>query len=288
MVVPVHDGGKYGPSVAADVGTMPQAVELFVRETGQGPAVLFLHGLGGDHTVWNDVAPLLGPELRAIRPDLRGHGRSPFPPGSTLSFEELEGDVVSLLDRLQLPSVHLVGFSAGAFLALRLARDLPERIGSLVLVNGSAYCDAHTREILESWQQEFREGGEEALVLRLMKDLYDRDWMEAHLDHVDLMRQYWKDAQLKPLALWTGEIVRFDMRGRLARIRAPTLILQGMTDVVVDPSHGRFLRQSIPGAELKIYRETGHMMPIERPKETAEAVGEFVRSVEGRMASPPA
>jgi pimeloyl-ACP methyl ester carboxylesterase len=153
-------------------------------------------------------------------------------------------------------------------------------------VNGSAYCDAHTREILESWNQEYREGGEDALVLRLMKDLYDRDWMEAHLDQADLMRKRLKEAQVGPLIQFSDQIKGFDMRGRLARIRAPTLILQGMSDVVVDPSHGRFLRQSIPGSELKIYRDTGHLMPVERPKETADAVREFVQAVERR--SPPA
>jgi 3-oxoadipate enol-lactonase len=242
--------------------------------------------LGGDHTVWNEVAPLLEGDFRLIRPDLRGHGRSGSPAGSTYSFDELLQDLLRLLDRLELREVHMVGMSAGAFLALRLARDHPGRVRSLVIVNGSAYCDAHTREILESWNQEYREGGEDALVLRLMKDLYDRDWMEAHLDQADLMRKRLKEAQVGPLIQFSDQIKGFDMRGRLARIRAPTLILQGMSDVVVDPSHGRFLRQSIPGSELKIYRDTGHLMPVERPKETADAVREFVQAVERR--SPPA
>ncbi len=265
---------------------MTEPVDLFVRDSGQGPAIVFLHGLGGDHTVWNEVAPLLDGEYRVIRPDLRGHGRSPLPAGSTLSFEEMQQDVLRLLDGLQVREAHFVGLSAGAFLALSLARDHPGRVRGLVLVNGSAYCDPHTREILESWKQEYREGGEDALVLRLMKDLYDRDWMEAHLDDADLMRRRLKETQLAVLTQWSERVEGFDMRGRLARIRAPTLILQGMSDVVVDPSHGRFLRQSIPGSELKIYRDTGHLMPVERPKETAEAVRAFVLATERRPPAP--
>ena len=258
----------------------PEPADLFVREMGEGPPVLLLHGLGGDHTVWNEVAPLLEPEFRVLLTDLRGHGRSPLPAGSTLSFVEMEEDVMRLLDRFQIPRAYLVGLSAGAFLTLQIAKDHGERLRGMVLVNGSAYCDPHTREILESWKQAFREGGEEALVLRLMKDLYLREWMEAHLDQLDQMRQRWKTAQMGALELWTQEIEKFDLRGHLTRVRVPTLVLQGMSDVVVDPSHGRYLRQSIRGSELKIYRETGHLMPAERPRETAEAIREFLHACE--------
>lgn len=263
---------------------MTEPVDLNVRELGHGPTIAFLHGLGGDHTVWNDVARRLEGEFRSLLIDLRGHGRSPLPPGSTLSFEEMEADLLRVLDQRSPSPVYLVGLSAGAFLALRTTRDQPGRVHGLVLVNGSAYCDNHTREILESWKQELREGGEDALALRLIKDLYLREWAEDHLDHLDEMRRRWRGSELEGLLLWTSQVESFDMRGKLSVIRAPTLILQGMSDVVVDPSHGRYLRQSIPGSELKIYRETGHLMPTERPEQTAEAIGGFVRAAEAQRA----
>ena len=268
-------------------GSVSEPVELHVQDTGHGPPVVLLHGLGGDHTGWNEVSRHLAGAFRAIAPDLRGHGRSPYPERSTLSLEEMSGDVVRLLDRRELRSAHLVGLSAGAFLALRLARDHPARVRSLVLVNGAAYCDPHTREILESWMEEYRHSGKEAFVLRLAKDLFQREWMDAHLEYLDLMRARWNEPQIQVLGRWGEQLARFDLRGRLSPIQAPTLILQGMSDVVIDPSHGRFLRQSIRGAELKIYRETGHLMPLERPRETAEAVTGLVRAVEARPRPSP-
>ncbi len=266
----------------------PAPAELFARESGDGPTVLLLHGLGGDHSIWAEVIERLSPDLHVIAPDLRGHGRSPMPPNSTFSIEEMESDLVRLIiertERAPHP-VHVVGLSAGAFLALRLAREHPGRVKSLVLVNGAAYCDPHTKEIIQSWQTAFREGGDEGLMLRLIKDLYDRDWAEAHFEIVDRMHRQFTEPKVGVVVRWADQLTRFDMRGQLARLRVPTLILQGMSDVVIDPSHGRFLRQSIPGSELRLYRDTGHMMPIEKPQETADAIREQVGKAE--KASPP-
>ncbi len=268
--------------------TALEPVELFVRDRGSGPPILLLHGLGADHTLWNEVVPLLEGDFRALVPDLRGHGRSPAPASATYALEEFDADLLRLADERWPDGAHIVGLSAGAFLGLRLARSHPGRVRSLTLINGAAYCDPHTKEVIQSWQEAFRDGGADGLALRLMKDLFDRDWMEAHLEIAELLRRDWTDARLGVVARWASAITRFDMRGQLARIATPTLILQGMSDVVIDPSHGRFLRQSIPGAELRLYRETGHLMPIERPAETAAALREFLGKVESSRPPAPA
>lgn len=84
-------------------------------------------------------------------------------------------------------------------------------------------------------------------------------------------------------------MAKFDEKSRVAGLKVPTLIVQAMDDQVVDASHGRILRQSIPGAQIRILAETGHMVPLERPKETVEAIGGFVRAAEERSRSlPPA
>ncbi len=116
-----------------------EPVELSFREEGSGPPIVFLHGLGGDRLLWNAVVPELAGEFHVIVPNLRGHGDTGLPDGSTLSFDELERDVLAFLDRRALSSVHWVGFSAGGFLALRLALDHPERSRSLTIVSGAAY-----------------------------------------------------------------------------------------------------------------------------------------------------
>jgi pimeloyl-ACP methyl ester carboxylesterase len=264
------------------MGEEPAAppIELACRTDGTGPPVVLLHGVGGNHTVWNDVIPGLAKEFLVLAPDLRGHGRSRAPPESRFTFAELAGDVLRLLDEHQLSSAHVVGVSGGALLALRLTLDQPKRVRSLTMVSGAAYTDAHTRSVAERWAETYLKEGSDRFALRLLKDLYYPDWVEANLDFADAVREQVKHQDYTPAVRWAAAMGEFDERRRVADVARPTLIVQAMNDAVVDASHGRILRQSIPGAQIRILTETGHLIPIERPKELLDALIPFVHSVE--------
>jgi pimeloyl-ACP methyl ester carboxylesterase len=263
-------------------------IDLHCRDEGEGPPLLLLHMVGGNHTVWNSVVPALAKEFRVLAPDLRGHGRTPAPPGSHFTFAELAGDVVGLLDAKSLESAHVVGLSGGALLALRLTLDRPARVRSLVLISGAGYVDNHTRAISQRWTETLRKEGPDAFALRLLKDLYYPDWIEGHLDFADAVRANAKRQDFGPAERWGSAMERFDERSRISGVRTPTLIVQAMDDQVVDASHGRILRQSIPDAQIRILAQTGHMVPLERPTETVEAIAGFVRAVEAKRGGPPA
>jgi pimeloyl-ACP methyl ester carboxylesterase len=255
---------------------------LHVREEGNGAPLLLIHMVGGSHVVWNRIATDLARDFRLILPDLRGHGRSSAPPGSQYSLEELEGDLLAVLDAKAVESTYLVGLSGGALLALRLALDHPERVRGLVMISGSAYTDNHTRSVVQRWAETLAQDGADAFALRLLKDLYYPDWIEEHLDFADQVRAGVKQQDFAPANAWARSMERFDERARIASLRVPTLIVQGMDDQVVDASHGRILRQSIPDSQIRILAETGHMVPLERPAETVEAIRAFVRASEAR------
>jgi pimeloyl-ACP methyl ester carboxylesterase len=261
-------------------------VALSYREEGSGPAIVLLHGLGGDRLLWNAVIPELSGEFRLLAPDLRGHGASPFPTGATSSFEELEGDVLALLDQRGLTSVHWVGFSGGAFLALRLALDHPERSRSLTLVSGAAYCDAHQKAVMERWWSTYDKEGPDAFALRQLKDLYYPDWIEAHLDVADALRAGVVDRDFTAARAWSKSMTTFDEKNRIASLKLPTLMVQAMDDGVVDASHGRILRQTISGAQIRILVQTGHMVPAERPSELVDSIRSLVRKAETPAESP--
>ncbi|HTT14475.1 MAG TPA: alpha/beta fold hydrolase [Thermoplasmata archaeon] len=265
-------------------------IELWAREEGRGPPVVLLHGAAGSHTVWNGVVGRLAKKYRVLAPDLRGHGKSPAPAGSTYSFEEMMADVLHFADGRSIDSAHWVGLSGGALLALRIALDAPERTRSLTMISGAAYVDAHTRSIAERWSDLYAKEGGDAFALRLLKDLYYPDWVEAHLEVADELRREVKRRDFGPAVAWGRAMAKFDEKNRIASVRAPTLIVQAMDDQVVDASHGRILRQSILHAQMRILANTGHLVPVERPAETIEAIEALVDGAEAARASgaPPA
>jgi 3-oxoadipate enol-lactonase len=261
------------------------SADLYVRREGSGTPVVLLHGIAGDHTMWGSVPHDLAKDHLVLVPDLRGHGRTPLPAGSTMSFPELVGDVVAMLDREGVARAHLVGLSAGGFLALTLALSHPERVRSVTLVSSAGICDRHTRSIGERWVTTYREEGFDAFILRLLKDLYYPDWIEAHMEVADRVRERLEHADLTASLTWCESIRSFDTRGRLAGMRAPLFVIQGMDDQVIDASHARLLRQTLQKTEVRLLAQTGHMVPIERPTETAEAIRSWISR---RDASPPA
>lgn len=108
-------------------------LELRVRSDGEGPAVLFVHGLGSAGQSWTPVADLAADDIHAIAPDLPGFGRSEKP-RRTYTPAFLAETLVSLVDELGIETTHVVGTSLGGQVALELALRRPDRVGRVVAV----------------------------------------------------------------------------------------------------------------------------------------------------------
>ncbi len=106
------------------------------REAGEGPAVLFLHGLGMTRTGFDPQLTELSDRRRCLAWDMPGYGASPLPAGG-VTFPLLADAVAALFDRLELSSAHLVGLSMGGQIALHAALAHPARVRSLALLDTS-------------------------------------------------------------------------------------------------------------------------------------------------------
>lgn len=115
--------------------TRPDGVSIAWEARGEGPPVLLLHGFTMGGAMWDatGLPGLLAPRARLLIPDIRGHGRSDRPRDPALYGGALIGDALALLDAEGVGAAHLVGFSLGAEIALRLAAEAPGRAASLLL-----------------------------------------------------------------------------------------------------------------------------------------------------------
>jgi len=110
-------------------------LDLVCHEWGSGEPVLLLHGLADQGLVWRRLAEDLADRFHCIAPDLRGHGESSKPPESEYASDAIATDLEALMNDRHLSSTHVIAHSWAAKIALIWARQHPERVKSLVLVD---------------------------------------------------------------------------------------------------------------------------------------------------------
>ena len=129
--------GRDWPNREASRFVLAAGLWWHVQVMGRGPVVLLLHGTGAATHSWRDLAPLLARDFTVVAPDLPGHGFTETPDGDGLSLDGMAREVSALLQVLGLAPEFVVGHSAGAAVALRLAIDRATGAGGVVSLNGA-------------------------------------------------------------------------------------------------------------------------------------------------------
>lgn len=254
-------------------------LRLHFEVQGAGAPVLLVHGYPLSGRLWDDVATHLADDYRLIIPDLRGHGASEAAASATM--EEQARDLMAVLDAAdeQRPVV-LVGMSMGGYVALAFCRLFWERVRGLVLVNSRAEADsleaAEARRATAETVLERGAAGVSEVADSMVEKLF-ADSTNA------VLRQEWRVrmAATDPVgmaAALRGMADRPDSTALLKELKVPMLMVGGEEDVITPAEGVRQMAEEV-GAALEIIPGAGHMTPVERPAEVAEALREFLERV---------
>jgi 3-oxoadipate enol-lactonase len=241
-------------------------IQLYYEWHGpeDGFPVVMVNGLLMDTTSWAFQVPVFSQHFRVLLYDCRGQGRSDKPPGPYPQALHAQ-DLLALLDALNVPQTHFVGLSNGGTVSMHFASDHPQRVARMVLVDTFAHADAVMRSKLDSWLAAVEAGG---LLLRFdvaTPWIWSRAFMSSRTDILAALRARAEQSDTAAgHALITGTL-EYDIRDRLPRIPAPTLVLVGEEDILTPPWYSRQLAEHIPNAQLAIIPEAGHALTIERP-----------------------
>ena len=246
---------------------LSDGVRIAYEVRGAGEPVLLVQGLGYARWGWEPAAERLARDFLVVSFDNRGIGESDVPAGP-YTVAQLAADAVAVLDDAGLERVHVVGASLGGMVAQQLAIAYSERVAKLVLV-----CTTP--------------GGADAFpmperTVRLFAEVALRRFVENSLA-VDggLVETVFRRRLANPFdpAGWQAQAAAggaWDADGGLAGIEAPTLVLHGTADNVLDHRNAERLGQRIPGARVRLFEGAGHLFWWERPDEFADTVREFL------------
>jgi pimeloyl-ACP methyl ester carboxylesterase len=269
------------------VGPAPR---IALAVAGRGPLVVFLHGIGGNRTHWDDQLAALAPEFTACAWDARGYGDSDDYAGP-LAFGDFAADLARVLDLLGAGRAHLVGLSLGG----RIARDFclrhPERVATLTLCNTLAGFDDLVPEGVDAFLRARREPLEAGRELRdlapgLARGIVGKSAIPGAYERlVASLASVRKHVYLKTLEA----SVREDRGAPVERIAAPTLVVTSDEDAVYPAATAERLARRIPGARLAVIRGAGHVSNLDQPERFNAAVLGFLREHRDRASAvaPP-
>jgi len=258
---------------------MSAAIAVHHRLDGpdDAPVLVLSHSLGINLDLFEPQAAALSRSFRVVRYDLRGHGRSPVPPGP-YELADLGADLIALLDRIGAARAHLGGVSLGAMASLWTAAHHPDRVDRLVVCCTSARLDPSL------WRERAataRAAGMVALADGVVARWFTPAYCERHPDRVAALRAALEATPAAGYAECCGAIERMDLRPHLAAVTAPTLAIAGAQDAATPTDHLARIAQGIAGARLVVV-EGAHLASFEKSDEVNALIAEHLGRAGGR------
>jgi pimeloyl-ACP methyl ester carboxylesterase len=277
--------GKYATPFSR-YADLPGHVRVHYEDVGdpKKPTIVLLHGYGDSFLTWAPVVERLKDRFHVLVPDMPGHGLTRAPKDFVASQDNYVGVVDALADRLGLKRFTLVGNSMGGGIAWQYALAHPEKLSGLVLVDASGWPDETLKKPPLAFQILMSAPGRWYLqrmeTVPITAAALQADFHDPALA-TDAFVRRWVEVQRGPgrrqiLMSMRPSAASVASRDRLSKITIPTLILHGRDDHIISPASAEKFKDAIPGSELVLYPDTGHLPQWERPDRTATDIGSFV------------
>jgi pimeloyl-ACP methyl ester carboxylesterase len=273
------------PAMTRKVRVLDRLVNV-VDMGGDGPPLLFIHGLGGAWQNWLLNMPAFADSHRVVAVDLPGFGESEMPADGDLSIRGFAKVVDAVCTELDIDCPIVVGNSMGGFAGAELAISYPTRVKKLVLVSAAGISTEHVRrEPLVVFARLWAATTSRTATLAdpvVRRTRLRRLFMQTVVLHpeklsVPLTAELVQGAGRPGFVGALGELIGYSFRDRLPQIEVPVLIVWGRQDLLVPVGDAeRFERLIGPNAHKVIFEDTGHLAMLERPGRFNELLAGFI------------
>ncbi len=265
------------------------SASLSFEDTGSGAPVIFLHPTPLDHDYWRPLIERLR-GVRALVPDLRGHGTSELggglpegafgrvPDAPVLSMAQYAEDVLALMDASAVEKAAFVGCSVGGYVLLELWRRAPQRMRSLAFVCSKPQPDAEANLAKRAETIALaRAGKKDALFDVMTQTLIGETARRKNPQIVRELRSRMTLSAEALVAVQAGLATRPDSVQTVSTIDVPVLAIAGGEDKTVSPADMEAFRTAPGGCESHLLANTGHFAAYEEPELVTDLLQNWLR-----------
>ncbi len=252
-------------------------MSIYANNEPKRESVLLLHGYSADKDVWVRFSQYLTGKYNVIIPDMAGHGETGYSKSWDFSGPAQAERLKQLLDAQNIEKVHVIGNSMGGFIATHFTKMYPERVTSLAVMDPSGIDTPQQSPV-----EKLINGGMNPFIMHTRADFdafypttmakppFVPDFIleaisEKYISRKDELMNIFKHIHHKDM-----------IEGILSEIQAPTFLMWGEADQIIDVSGTMVWHASIPGLKVKTWPGVGHMPMVEIPEQSASEYQAFL------------
>ncbi len=231
------------------------------------PWLILSNSLATDHRMWEPQMETLTATHKVLRYDTRGHGTSSVPDGP-YDFDMLVGDVIALMDALDIASADFMGLSLGGMTGLGLTLDHTDRINRIICCDARADAPDMYRQMWPHMISRARENGMDGVAEQTITRWFSEQFRDdpANIDVLVSTAEMVRDTPAEGYAGCAGALMGLDYLPRLGEITVPSLYVVGERDPAAPPEVMQHMAEATPGSRFEQIAGAAHLSNLENPE----------------------
>jgi 3-oxoadipate enol-lactonase len=242
-------------------------------------SVVFLHAFPLQASMWEPNLDAVPDGWRAVAPDLRGFGESSLLDGETHRMSDLAGDVVDLLDNLEVTDATFVGCSLGGYVLFELLKNAPNYVSALALVSTRPGADSEEgRTNRQKMIDQVDREGVDAIASQMVPKLLGATSRRQRPELIEQVRNLIVPNTPQGIkAALRAMMERNDSTPLLGTIKIPALVLAGAEDTLIPPSEAEAMDRALSASKCEVMPFAGHLLNLEQSVAFGGLLSQFLQ-----------
>ena len=251
-------------------------IDIAYEMIGEGVSLVFIHEVSTDQRIWQRQLTYFRQSYRTISVDILGHGLVAWPP-QEISIAQAARRVQQLMERLGTGPAFMIGVSMGAAVAMRIAFEAPALVRGLGLVSPWSYTSGDMQSLINRLFRLAEAGDMPTHADLFLRYSFPTILSALQATEMEQLRSLILEQNAGVVAYTWVACLACDLRVEIGQIKAPALIIAGLSDLFAPPYLARVVAEGLAEVELEIWEETGHFPFLEDPERFNRRLDLFIQ-----------